>query len=253
MTAFEKSLRALDEETLRAGAEELLTLLAQTPGGQRGETARVSAPVAADVSQEKDGGESAEASAAGAPAPGEARPETARTHRAYPETDSGTPAANDAAREDGDTVPEPASPKAAAGEDREKRESQEEREARKGQNDREDREEPENRDGGETRKDREDREEPETPIRTLRAQDGETVDPAEARSLEKKLQSVSRQRRGRVPQSGEGGENGAHTAAFRGPERQYEGAVGARGTEMRRISDYFRRVSRRYDTGFTMY
>ena len=241
MTAFEKRLRALDEETLRAGAEELLTLLAQTPGGQRGETARVSAPVAADVSQEKDGGESAA---------GGARPETAQAHRAYPETDGGALAAEETAGEDGDTLPEPASPEAAAGEEPEKRERHEERKARKVQNDREDREKPESRNDGETRKDREDREEPETPLRTLRAPDGETVDPAEARSLEKKLQSVSRQRRGSLRQSGEAE---THTAAFRGPERQYEGAVGARGTEMRRISDYFRRDSRRYDTGFTTY
>ena len=42
-------------------------------------------------------------------------------------------------------------------------------------------------------------------------------------------------------------------AAFAGPERRYENAVGARGMEMSRVSDYFRRDSRRYDAGFTRY
>lgn len=42
-------------------------------------------------------------------------------------------------------------------------------------------------------------------------------------------------------------------AAFQGPERRYENAVGARGSEMSRVSDYFRRDSRRYDAGFTRY
>ena len=42
-------------------------------------------------------------------------------------------------------------------------------------------------------------------------------------------------------------------AVFQGPERRYENAVGARGSEMSRVSDYFRRDSRRYDAGFTRY
>lgn len=45
----------------------------------------------------------------------------------------------------------------------------------------------------------------------------------------------------------------ADTAPFQGPERRYENAVGARGMEMSRVSDYFRRDSRRYDAGFTRY
>ena len=79
------------------------------------------------------------------------------------------------------------------------------------------------------------------------------VDREEMRALERRLQSVSGQRRGSLRQSGEDEDSGVYTAAFRGPERHYEGAVGARGTEMRRISEYFRRDSRRYDAGFTRY
>lgn len=36
------------------------------------------------------------------------------------------------------------------------------------------------------------------------------------------------------------------TAAFQGPERRYENAVGARGMEMSRVSEFFKRDSRRY-------
>lgn len=46
--------------------------------------------------------------------------------------------------------------------------------------------------------------------------------------------------------------NPASGAAFCGPERRYDGAVGARGMEMSRVSDFFRRDSRRYDTGFAL-
>lgn len=54
--------------------------------------------------------------------------------------------------------------------------------------------------------------------------------------------------------SGEGEERDAgQTAGFLGPERRYENAVGARGMEMSRVSDYFRRDSRRYDAGFNRY
>ena len=251
MTAFEKSLRALDEETARTGAEELLTLLAEAdsgPGGDGGQkrrsaAARVSSLVTAGVSPEK-GGEVETPSAVDISAPGGARPETARALRAYPETDGG---AAEAARKDDETLQETAFPEAADGKDREARIDRDDREDRKS------RERTEGRNDKEERTDREDREDPEKPFQTLRAQDREPVDRAEAQTLEKRLQSVSQQRRGRVQPSGEGGENGTHTAAFRGPERQYEGAVGARGTEMRRISDYFRRDSRRYDTGFTRY
>lgn len=35
--------------------------------------------------------------------------------------------------------------------------------------------------------------------------------------------------------------------------RRYENAVGSRGLEMSRVSDYFRRDSRRYDTGYERY
>lgn len=62
-----------------------------------------------------------------------------------------------------------------------------------------------------------------------------------------------------------GGENaapGSAAAAARGEEtraaaerslRRDERAVGARGLEMSRVSDYFRRDSRRYDSGFEKY
>lgn len=43
--------------------------------------------------------------------------------------------------------------------------------------------------------------------------------------------------------------NTAPGAAFCGPERRYDGAVGARGMEMSRVSEFFRRDSRRYDAG----
>lgn len=271
MTAFEKSLRALDEEAVRTGTEELLTLLEEADGvrperrdsrGDGGQkrrdsaAAHVSALIAAGISPEKGGGETETASGGDASASDEARPETAKTHRAYPETDGGGPAADKTTREDDETLPETAFPEATAGKDRgerKKRRIREDREAQKVQDDREDREGPESRNDREERRGREDREEPENPIQTHRAQDGETVDRAEAQALEERLQSVSDQRRGRARQSGEDEGNGVHTAAFRGPERQYEGAVGARGMEMRRISDYFRRDSRRYDTGFTTY
>lgn len=69
-----------------------------------------------------------------------------------------------------------------------------------------------------------------------------------------------------APQSESGGENaapGSAAAAARGEEtraapaerslRRDERAVGARGLEMSRVSDYFRRDSRRYDSGFEKY
>lgn len=295
MTAFEKSLRTLDGEALRAGAEELLALLAETDGvrtmragprnsgGQKrrgGAAARVSAPITAGAAPEKSGGEARAASAAGAPAPDGANPKTAWARRPYPKTEIADPATAEPARENDVSLPEAAFPEAAAGKDRGKRkrrkirESREGRNSRKAQGDREDREDPakrknreapESRNDAEKRRDRKEqkdgeerrertaREEQEPPVQALHIGDGETVDREEAKALEKQLQSLSRQRRGRVQPSGEDGESGAHTAAFQGPERQYEGAVGARGTEMRRISDYFRRDSRRYDTGFTTY
>jgi hypothetical protein len=49
-------------------------------------------------------------------------------------------------------------------------------------------------------------------------------------------------------------ENTADTSAARPAEAErYENAVGLRGLEMGRVSDYFRRDSRRYDTGFQRY
>lgn len=68
-----------------------------------------------------------------------------------------------------------------------------------------------------------------------------------------------------APKSESGGENaasGSAAAAARGEEtraaaerslRRDERAVGARGLEMSRVSDYFRRDSRRYDSGFEKY
>lgn len=59
---------------------------------------------------------------------------------------------------------------------------------------------------------------------------------------------------GGVHSGAAGGEPGtAWAAAFQGPDRRYENAVGARGTEMGRVSDYFRRDSRRYDAGYARY
>lgn len=49
-----------------------------------------------------------------------------------------------------------------------------------------------------------------------------------------------------APGAGPGASSGA---AFCGPERRYDGAVGARGMEMSRVSEFFRRDSRRYDAG----
>lgn len=46
---------------------------------------------------------------------------------------------------------------------------------------------------------------------------------------------------------------GAGAAAFSGPERRYENSAGARGMEMSRVSDFFRRDSRRYDAGYTRF
>ncbi len=69
-----------------------------------------------------------------------------------------------------------------------------------------------------------------------------------------------------APKSESGGENaapGSAAAAARDEEtrasaaerslRRDERAVGARGLEMSRVSDYFRRDSRRYDSGFEKY
>ncbi len=47
--------------------------------------------------------------------------------------------------------------------------------------------------------------------------------------------------------------SGGSGAAFAGPERRYDDAAGARGMEMSRVSDYFRRDSRRYDAGYTRF
>ncbi len=46
---------------------------------------------------------------------------------------------------------------------------------------------------------------------------------------------------------------GGSGPAFAGPERRYDSAVGARGMEMSRVSDFFRRDSRRYDAGYKRY
>lgn len=231
MTAFEKSLRGFDEEALRAGAEELLALLAEADGGQRGAAGRVSALADTDVSQEK----SVDASVSGVTVP-----EAARGRRAYLETDGGD-------------LAEQAFPGEAAGRERGERKSREDREARADLDDREAPESLQNRKSREDPEDRTEREDREMQTRTLLTEDGEAVDRTEMQALEKRLQRLSGQRRGMARQSGEDGTSDAYAAAFRGPERQYEGAVGARGTEMRRISDYFRRDSRRYDTGFTTY
>lgn len=63
----------------------------------------------------------------------------------------------------------------------------------------------------------------------------------------------------RLPRGSEDAERGEPDgpggagAAFAGPERRYDNAVGARGMEMSRVSDYFKRDSRRYDTGYTRF
>ena len=41
-------------------------------------------------------------------------------------------------------------------------------------------------------------------------------------------------------------------AAFQGPEFLYDPAAGARGSEMSRVSDFFKRDSRRYDSGCSL-
>lgn len=41
-------------------------------------------------------------------------------------------------------------------------------------------------------------------------------------------------------------------AAFQGPEHRYDPAAGARGAEMSRVSDFFKRDSRRYDSGCSL-
>jgi hypothetical protein len=68
--------------------------------------------------------------------------------------------------------------------------------------------------------------------------------------LRKRLDELSREREKNL--AGEDGDNGV-SAAFRGPERRYDNAVGSRGMEMSRVSDFFRRDSRRYDAGFEKY
>ena len=275
MTAFEKSLHALDEETLRAGAEELLMLLKETPGVRRGRggpgdsggqkygvaAAFVSA---AGVSPERgDGIETQAASAASARASGKEVPDQARARRVNTEIYGADPTVEEAVR---DAAPQgQVFSEVAEREEQEDRKAQKDREAEDG---REDPEKPKSRTDPEDRNDREERKEQETldgpedrsgrdsredRTRTPRAQSEEMIDRMEARALERRLQSVSGQRRGSLRQSGEDENSGVYTAAFRGPERHYEGAVGARGTEMRRISEFFRRDSRRYDTGFTRY
>ena len=287
MTAFEKSLRSLNEETLRAGAEELLSLLTQAPGIRRGRGGP------GDSGGRKYGGVAAFASAGGVspergngveteteiaidgPAPGEETPETTRARRrANTETYGGDPAAEEAVRDA--APPGQGFSEVAEREDQEDRKTQRDREAeddredpkkpksRTDLKDRENRERREDRKNREERREREDRgtlenrgdrngrDSREDRARMLHVQD-ETVDRVEIQALERRLQSVGGQRRGSLRQSGEDEDSGVYTAAFRGPERHYEGAIGARGTEMSRISEFFRRDSRRYDTGFTRY
>ena len=278
MTAFEKSLHALDEETLRAGAEELLMLLMEVPGVRRGRggpgdsggqkyggTAAV-VPAAGVSPERRDNTETQAASAANARASGKEVPDQARARRVNTEIYGADPAAEEAVR---DAAPQgQVFSEVAEREEQEDRKTQKDREA---EDDREDPEKPKSRTDPEDRTDREERKEQEDRetldggkgrsgrdnredrTRTLRAQSEESIDHMEARALERRLQSVSGQRRGSLRQSGENENSGVYTAAFRGPERHYEGAVGARGTEMRRISEFFRRDSRRYDTGFTRY
>lgn len=78
---------------------------------------------------------------------------------------------------------------------------------------------------------------------------GEAAEGADRRG-EPALSSAARER-GAVREDAQ--DSGAGAAAFQGPERRYENAVGARGMEMSRVSDYFRRDSRRYDAGFTRF
>lgn len=290
MTAFEKSLRALDGEALRAGEEELLSLLAEAGGTrrgrrasgedggrkQRGAAARVSAPDTADASPDRRGGTGTEiVPAVNALASNEERREAVRVRRDYPETDSDGPAAEEAALEGDRALPVSDFPAGELDEeDREGRKSRENQKARierETRGDRQSGDDPEDWEGrenpedpvnGEARKDSEEqlqtpragnREDLQMQLQTLHAEDWEPASRAETQALERRLESISARRRGSLRQSGEDGESGTYTAAFRGPERQYEGAVGARGMEMRRISEYFRRDSRRYDTGFTRY
>ena len=275
MTAFEKSLHAMDEETLRAGAEELLMLLMEAPGVRRGRGgpgdsggqkyggAAAFVPAAGVSPERRDNTETQASSAANARASGKEVPDQARARRVNTEIYGANPAAEEAVR---DAAPQgQVFSEVAEREEQEDRKTQKDREA---EDDREDPEKPKSRTDPEDRNDREERKERETldgpedrsgrdsredRTRTPRAQSEEMIDRMEARALERRLQSVSGQRRGSLRQSGEDENSGVYTAAFRGPERHYEGAVGARGTEMRRISEFFRRDSRRYDTGFTRY
>lgn len=79
---------------------------------------------------------------------------------------------------------------------------------------------------------------------------------AERAELEKKLRELSESKLTSL--GGETAENTGEAAeggrtAFSGPERRYENEVGARSAEMNRVSDFFKRDSRRYDAGFKRY
>lgn len=79
---------------------------------------------------------------------------------------------------------------------------------------------------------------------------------AEQSELEKKLRELSEVKLislgGKTAEdTGEDAESGR--TAFSGPERRYENEVGARSAEMNRVSDFFKRDSRRYDAGFRRY
>ena len=73
----------------------------------------------------------------------------------------------------------------------------------------------------------------------------------EIQTLRTRLESLSRERTGRTQD--ENGEERGESVPFSGPEIRYENAQGARGMEMDRVSEFFRRDSRRYDAGFRLY
>ena len=77
---------------------------------------------------------------------------------------------------------------------------------------------------------------------------GEALDGTERR--EREVFSTLSRERGNFDRRDSRGGSGA---AFAGPERRYEDAAGARGMEMSRVSDFFRRDSRRYDAGYRRY
>ena len=74
----------------------------------------------------------------------------------------------------------------------------------------------------------------------------------ESGQLTKRLRELSREREQAAADGGTADKE-ERRAAFAGPERRYENAVGGRGMEMSRVSEFFRRDSRRYDAGFPRY